>query len=319
MMCLIIVAGFIQTVDAQSPWPSPDSEWNFAFDVGPPLYGYERYYVNGTETIQGKQCTRLFRDWLFLSNYTTGTEPIKRLHFDGDTLWHYIESDSTFYPLVCFNALPGDSWHPLDTAVGDTACSNSPMEVTDTFSVYHNGQAYRGVTIVTQPDGYIWWGGSFNERTYMDTSTFSNGHPYFSYHPPFPGNNQCSDIHEWSPYSLLCYQDSELSIIVDNISYLDGQTDCEYPWNTVSLDKPAVVENLLVYPNPTDNQVYIDVGPTMEIITINTYSALGELVLTEKRSAVGLIDHVLPKPQGVYLIQLVHTDGKVTNLKVLKE
>lgn len=317
LFSLTMLFGCAQTVVAQNEWPRPNSEWNFAFG-GPPYYGYARYYVNGTETIQGKTCTRLIGDSYFLSNYTQGAEPSYLWYFDGDTLWHYVESETVFHPLVCFNAVPGDTWYPLDTAIGDATCSNSPMEVTDTFSVYHNGQAFRGVTVQTEVDGYIWWGGSFNERTFMDTATYSNGNPYFGYNP-FPQYNGCSGVVDWFFYSLLCYSDTELDIVVNNISSIEGHQNCDYPWNEVSVHGLDSVENLLFYPNPTSNRIQIDLGSTIGTITINAYNALGELVSIETRNSQGRIDYILPDPIGIYLLQLVHTDGNVTNLKVVKE
>ncbi len=74
-----------------------------------------------------------------------------------------------------------------------------------------------------------------------------------------------------------------------------------------------------IYPNPASNDIQIDLGFTATDLTINAYSVLGELVQTETRNTAVLFDYELPKPEGVYLIQLVYSDGKVTNLKVVKE
>jgi hypothetical protein len=77
--------------------------------------------------------------------------------------------------------------------------------------------------------------------------------------------------------------------------------------------------NPIYYPNPTTDKIQIDLGTTGNDIIINAYNVVGELVQTETQNAAGLIDYQMPKSKGVYVIQLVHPDGKVTNLKVVKE
>ncbi len=74
-----------------------------------------------------------------------------------------------------------------------------------------------------------------------------------------------------------------------------------------------------IYPNPTADRIKIELGSDKSEIIINAYNVLGELVQTERREAIGILDYKMPPQKGVYLIQLIHPNGKVTNLNVVKE
>jgi hypothetical protein len=85
------------------------------------------------------------------------------------------------------------------------------------------------------------------------------------------------------------------------------------------INEHGLSRNITYYPNPTSDRIHIDFGSINERVTINAYNALGELVQTESRNASGVVTYVMPKPEGVYLIELIHADERTTNLKVLKE
>ncbi len=76
---------------------------------------------------------------------------------------------------------------------------------------------------------------------------------------------------------------------------------------------------VVFYPNPTSGKLQIDIGTSSNNVTINAYSLLGELVGSEMRNVNGLIAYDMPKEKGVYIIRLVYPDGKVFNLKAVKE
>jgi len=78
-------------------------------------------------------------------------------------------------------------------------------------------------------------------------------------------------------------------------------------------------EELVYYPNPTTDKIQVKLGTTANDVTINAYNSVGELVQSETRNIIDILDYAMPKFKGVYLIQLVYEDGKVRNLKVVKE
>lgn len=301
----------------QSPWPSADSEWNYIFDwAWPPWGNYAKYYVNGLETVQGKSCSRIFVDNVqYNTYYTQGSHPSAYLHFDGDTLWHHVGSDSTFYPLICFDGQPGDSWHPLpfDSAFIDTACTIIPIEILDTFSVNHNGQTYRGVEVGYQQsvEGHLRWGGRFDERTFKNPQVGAGG-------TLFPFYNSCGEaIVEWYWYHLLCYSDAELSLVNDNISSYDGQTDCDYPWNEVSVGE--VNFQFSIYPNPATDNLRLE--SQTPLVQVNLTDLAGRVALqqTFRQTQDYVSVDVSGLPSGIYLLEAETEDGRRSVQKVVVE
>lgn len=76
---------------------------------------------------------------------------------------------------------------------------------------------------------------------------------------------------------------------------------------------------LSVYPNPTNGQVRIDLGSTMEEHTINIYNANGALVASEQVNRKASFDYQLPAVKGIYLVQLVNENGASKTVKVINE
>lgn len=152
----------------------------------------------------------------------------------------------------------------------------------------------------------------------IDSVSFSSLSPW----PNADGNGRsivlCGSIYDNNDPSNWQTSQNNTGIIINGQEiYADpGQ---ESNCLAVGVEEVNAFEIPQLYPNPTKNRVQIDLGLTIEITAINTYNSLGELVHTEKRNTEGLLDYALPNPEGVYLIQLVHTDGNVTSLKVVKE
>ncbi|MBI1288907.1 MAG: T9SS type A sorting domain-containing protein [Flavobacteriales bacterium] len=117
------------------------------------------------------------------------------------------------------------------------------------------------------------------------------------------------------PYAVAVSEMGNL-FISDNANYRVRTVNYYPDGLTTSISTKDLIN---LYPNPTSDRIQIDLGTINEAITINVYNVLGELVQTESRNAAGLIEYIMPNPKGVYLIQLLYTDGKVANLKVVKE
>lgn len=305
----------------QTPWPSADAEWNYITYWGwpPPLPSYTKYHVDGTVTVEGKVCTKVFADYYFQGNHTEGSAPIALLHFDGDTLWHYFSN--TFYPLICFNASPGDTWHPLptDSSYIDSLCTIMPIELLSTFTVSHNGQSYRGVTIGTQqPDGHLRWGGSFDERTFKNPD-IETGYDLYRIRTLFPGYNICPDggVVDWNNNDLLCFSDSELSIIKDNIDSYNDEDDCEYPWNLVEVKERAF--QFSIYPNPATDNLRIESQTPLAQVKLTDLAGRTSIHQTFRQAQGDASIDVSSLPSGIYLLEARTQDGRRSVQKVVVE
>jgi hypothetical protein len=75
-----------------------------------------------------------------------------------------------------------------------------------------------------------------------------------------------------------------------------------------------------VYPNPTNGQVRIAFDEQYSSnVTINVFSPLGTLVSSQLINSVGYVDYELPEIQGVYLLQVLYSDGITDNHRVIRE
>ncbi|MBI1288075.1 MAG: T9SS type A sorting domain-containing protein [Flavobacteriales bacterium] len=139
---------------------------------------------------------------------------------------------------------------------------------------------------------------------------------------PFPSHTYAAE-----GYYNICLTVSDANGCSD--TYCDSST---YIYKTMTMVTVNVVGEMLSginehlhaetptwYPNPTSDRIQIDFGIVSTEITINTYNIFGELVQNERRNVTGTVEYALPKASGVYLVKMVYPDGKVSNLKVVKE
>ncbi len=120
------------------------------------------------------------------------------------------------------------------------------------------------------------------------------------------------------------------------ISDVDGCTDtfCHnstYIYKTMEMISITVVNQMpngvkeevwlsaKLYPNPTTGQIHLDLGAMAKELTVNLFSPLGELIGTERLNGVAKFNYELPETKGVYLLQLINTDGTARTVKVVRE
>ncbi len=78
-------------------------------------------------------------------------------------------------------------------------------------------------------------------------------------------------------------------------------------------------ESIIVYPNPTNGRIHLDLTPGVKNWTINIYGPLGVLVLSEQLNSTTSFEYQLPQTKGLYLIHLINKNGDVRTTKVVKE
>ena len=100
---------------------------------------------------------------------------------------------------------------------------------------------------------------------------------------------------------LVCYSENGVPLY--------GSSPCE----TVSVEELSLDKRLSVYPNPTNNTLFINTD--IDYNTINIYSLSGKLIKTQSAS---LQISVLDLPKGMYFIQLVGNKNNVVQ-KFIKE
>jgi hypothetical protein len=277
----------------QDLWPHENAEW--WFELGPWLYNpsIEHRYVDGDTLINNVNCTRITSDryWSYNPNsndlnlHATNEEFV---YFNGDTLfwWKF----DAFYPLLCFNAEPGDSWFPLPENE-ELGCEYNPVTVESTEMVFYNGEPFRQVTIseFDEQSSTFYWGGSFDERTFWRS---------FDY----PAYNACGSIVEWFTYIFRCYSDTELWIN-------ESGGACNAPLSASALVNRS---SFHIYPNPIEpgQELKTEGAQVLSIVSLTGQRLYFESGKSDYTVPVGL-------ERGVYLIELVLPSGDYIRSKLL--
>lgn len=102
------------------------------------------------------------------------------------------------------------------------------------------------------------------------------------------------------------------NVVDPNASGLSGTPTFDF--STLSVDK-TLLENLLVYPNPTSDIINIQSG-VISIQKIEIYNMNGQLVLSEKNNLEKI--HVNQLKSGMYMMRL-YTDNASKTIKLLRQ
>ena len=111
----------------------------------------------------------------------------------------------------------------------------------------------------------------------------------------------------------------------------NGSGDC-YDWmligiyyqtTTCVLCTPNSVKennlaNFLLYPNPTTNNISVDLGEIKQSIKATLTNSIGQVVLTQNYSSTAYINLNLNYPKGMYFLML-ETEGEVITKKIVKK
>lgn len=100
-----------------------------------------------------------------------------------------------------------------------------------------------------------------------------------------------------------------------------GNTSCEpviSGCETLSL--PSVfVNKFKIFPNPTKGNVFISLPKSNELLTVNLYNTIGQIVWTNNISNVSSFEVNMKGPAGLYIIEIVSNKGDKARYKLIKE
>jgi hypothetical protein len=87
---------------------------------------------------------------------------------------------------------------------------------------------------------------------------------------------------------------------------------------TLGIIKNDFGSNLLVYPNPTDGNLSIDLGASYKFVEISFSDFSGKLIRSESFRQEQLINMPLKEPSGLYLMT-IQADNRKALIKLIKE
>jgi predicted nucleic acid-binding protein len=73
-----------------------------------------------------------------------------------------------------------------------------------------------------------------------------------------------------------------------------------------------------VFPNPSYDNIQIDLNKEAQKLSLNIFNVYGVLVLSKNFNHVSTIKQQLPIPKGLYFIELISNDGSKHVIKVIK-
>jgi len=91
-----------------------------------------------------------------------------------------------------------------------------------------------------------------------------------------------------------------------------------YSFSTVGIIENEFDNGLLLYPNPTEGDLSIDLGSTYETVTLTLTDINGKLIRSNAYNNCQLLDMRLKEPAGIYLL-IVETEKKKAVIRLVKE
>lgn len=200
--------------------------------------------------------------------------------------------DNQFLLLYDFGASIGDTWLvSIDSA--DSACEDSAfVEVINIGSTIINGNNLRTLTLQLNSNSFRGVSGVVTER-FGSPSGLS-----FGFLPGYFGCQGSSTIYEFSQLTFRCYEDKTFS------NYNPSGKNCDTL--TANSINEIDSQNLILYPNPTNDNLRIDL-PNNKISNISIIDIYGKL-LSQHYSTQNIdVSNLI---SGVYYLRVV-TDKEI--------
>jgi len=229
----------------------------------------------------------------------------------GDTVFHY--RDNSFYVLYNFGTKIGETWDlGYDSSVLGQTCTTSAVVVVDTGHIIHNGRNLRYLDLNMTDSNHSY---NLEGRIYEKM-----GHEGFL----FPRHGViCQDgVPEPSSFFLRCYGDSAFSTFSfagPNDGYGIWSDTCEINFY-VGEEEFITENNIVVFPNPFDNSILIEINTGILIDILELHDLTGKRINLEYEYHTDRI--VLDTRninRGLYFLSLKFTDGSSKTFKLMRE
>ena len=74
-----------------------------------------------------------------------------------------------------------------------------------------------------------------------------------------------------------------------------------------------------IYPNPTTENITIDLGEVKQNVEATLTNSLGQIVLSQQFKSADIINLNIDAPTGIYFLHIEKSEGESKTIKVLKE
>lgn len=228
------------------------------------------------------------------------------LYFKNDTIYHYDMISLDFYPLYTFNLIQNDTILVREEKDGDCNqpdyyCSRFEYVVDSLSSIKISDKdlrlIYNSHTAISDWVFNVSWNNENRPIIEMIGST------------KFLFGIYRNSILEGDIYCLRCYQDKNLSYVSP-----EWTNDCDYlpPINNSGVAN-FTISNDLIYPNPFNDYILIDIESDNQI-NYRLYNMSGQIVGSGKDKKIDTSQ----LPIGSYYLQLIKNDSDFEIIKLIK-
>lgn len=141
--------------------------------------------------------------------------------------------------------------------------------------------------------------------------------------------NQAGASYQWldcdNNYAVITNENGQSFTPLQNGNYAVkvSSNGCSEVSNCYAITTVGVVENnfnhdIILYPNPTDGKIAIDLGKDTDEVTLTVQSPSGQIVKQNQYKNQQLLELYLDVPDGIYLISIVSKNKKAI-MKVVKQ
>jgi len=92
-----------------------------------------------------------------------------------------------------------------------------------------------------------------------------------------------------------------------------------YPITIVGVSENQLINNLVVFPNPTNSNVTLSLGGMYGAFTTQVYNVHGKLIKESVHQSTNQVEVELGKSEGIYFIHLITSSGEKVVRKVVKK
>ena len=307
-----LVFNFVWQVNAQIEFAPRGAEWYYTDTWACCPENHFNHIVSEKDTIIEENTCRVLRQYYDDSTIASGKYIIKQ---EQGKVYYYYQDQ--FNLLLDFDVEVNDiveftfmykKYNDDDFPMGKDTVFSARFRVE---SVTTNAQNLKTVTTkVLEEDVLDFWGIPVPPYIYHTYSYTEKIGIYREFMPMFDNvPHPAIEVYQW----LRCYSDADFSFISDEWAAIS--LPCDYPIVTTGINIFSKNDNIEIYPNPFNDNVFVFTynGKNIEIIDVSGkvvyYSELSNGINEFSTS------HFL---KGIYLIKVQNKDNSIQMFKIVK-
>ncbi|MFD1551766.1 hypothetical protein DNU06_02295 [Putridiphycobacter roseus] len=210
--------------------------------------------------------------------------------------------------------------------------ANNPNSLPAPYTAY-NGLVNKGKMLVHETGHYlglrhIWADGDCTIDDHISDTPLANNPSQYNCNPSL---NSCVDNINGQDLPNMTENYMDYSSSDCQNAFTIGQADVmravlenfriDLPTviSTASIAESNLLEKVIIYPNPSNGNVFIDLGTNIENVQLSIFNGVGQVVLTKNYVKTKIIPLGLAIEPGVYFVQLSTENGKQWSQKIIIE